>query len=219
MSPTRSHTAPVARRSLARYVVGSGALVASQVAGAGILSFDYGDVSISDPDPVNSSDTVPAFSIDLTWGASGFAQPGVVTFGASYGALADHELLMGAPDYATGDEPPNPAAPGPLSVGGGLAYVKGATGDTFDAGSDWAVDEAVLFEGADQVLGLRIADGADYHYGWLRYSVAVDGVGLTLHEAAFETSPGTVPAPASLVLLTTGIAGVAAARRRRNRAA
>ena len=70
--------------------------------------------------------------------------------------------------------------------------------------------------------------GGDFHLGWLRLAIRNDANGLpdkiTLVDWAYESVDGdpihigSIPEPSSLALLAAGAAGVAAFRRRRNRA-
>lgn len=212
-------------RTLAGYVLGSGALAVSQAAGAGVVYTDFGDVSVTDPDPVANGNSLPAFSIDLSWGSPGF---GTVTTrewsGGVSPILNPYELVIRPADVYAPDGGPAVYFPTWYAGTGVAVNSKMAAGSTFDASTlPWNTDSGTLFGlGSDLVLGLRVADGIDYHYGWLRYTIG----SVILHDMGFQTqanvgitAPSGVPAPASLALLASGVAGLAAVRRRRQKAA
>ena len=77
-------------------------------------------------------------------------------------------------------------------------------------------------------LGLRFGSGPDYNYGWVELSIDATG-DVTVVDGAYQTTPDTaiaagdmgtaVPEPASLLLLASGVAGLAAYRARRARRA
>jgi hypothetical protein len=82
----------------------------------------------------------------------------------------------------------------------------------------------------DAYLGVRMASGSNFHYGWIKFSTGPDlgggrGPGsVTIQSAALETTPNVgitipsaVPEPSSVLLL--GLAAGAGAFRRRRQAA
>ena len=72
-------------------------------------------------------------------------------------------------------------------------------------------------------LGVRFLIGANTHFGWVRVTAAPGSHQVTVHDAAFETTPDTgivagatgIPEPGGLGLLALGGAGLTAMRRRR----
>lgn len=83
-------------------------------------------------------------------------------------------------------------------------------------------------------LGLELVVGGNTHFAWIEASVTEDSAGEVTAEiirSGFEDVPGvgilagstvslaTVPLPGSLLLLASGVLGLAALRRRRNGAA
>lgn len=109
------------------------------------------------------------------------------------------------------------------SLGGwmsGVAYFK-----FNDYGYNWK-------DGGEGYIGLRIQNGADWNYGWARYSIDLASATSTLYEFAIETtvnqgiSAGDVgsavvpePATATIFALALGIGGAAARRRKAVKAA
>jgi hypothetical protein len=79
--------------------------------------------------------------------------------------------------------------------------------------------------GATGYAGMRLVNGSNYNYGWVRFTVPTTGAAgsnLTLVDWAYETTANasidagsTVPAPGALLTLALGAAGVRARRARK----
>lgn len=113
-----------------------------------------------------------------------------------------------------------------IAVNGGLQGGRGdmAWGPGFPS-SQWVAPAGG--PASTGYLGVKFKIGAADHFGWIRVSVEPDGAGtarrLTMHDAAYESSPGVsiltgdvgVPEPGGVGLLALGGIGLTAMRRRR----
>lgn len=71
-------------------------------------------------------------------------------------------------------------------------------------------------------MGLAFQIDGSTHYGWARMGVGFSGLTMTLHDWAYETTPGVglevgvIPEPTTFVLLLVGSLGLAFIRTRRD---
>ena len=203
-------------KKLGAYVAGAGALSMTPGAEAVIVYQTYEPpLTAIDPSSINRND-VESIDIDLSTLAAN------VTTG--FPTLGDTDLRLTPQDafVKTGctNCPKNKTDSAQVTGGIDVAWATNvALGDILGPGTAWfpGGGSVLLPGGTDRYLGLRRTDGTDQFYGWLRYSEG----SATLFEAAIENSSdtpirvGDVPVPATLALLVSGAAGLAASRRRR----